>query len=226
MARSVLAPALLSGALLAASPAVAVTSITFAQFFQSSPGTPVTYSGGSGAATITGTFPALATVLAFGVPGVYPVAATISASTTGAIVLVGADLQQDGWAGTISFDLGGSNFLTAAFMGGNLSVTTGPTQSAGLVVSGTCGTMLCYTSDPGPLGVSGLTIGNFALSFSGIEAVGAPGTRFGPGGGTFVASVSGTFAGAIPEPATWALLVAGFGLVGVMARRRAQAAIA
>lgn len=220
MTRSVLVPALLSGALVVASPAAAVTPITFSQFFQADSSTPVTYSGGSGGATITGSFPAFANVLAFGVPGIYPVLATIDASTTGAIVHVGADFQQDGWAGTISFDLGGFNFLTAVFTDGNLSVTPGPTQSAGLVVSGSCGTTLCYTSDVPPLDVSGLTVGNFALSFSGIESLVAPGTRFGPGGGDFVASVSGTFAGAVPEPATWALLVAGFGLVGFAARRR------
>jgi hypothetical protein len=30
--------------------------------------------------------------------------------------------------------------------------------------------------------------------------------------------------GAVPEPATWAMMIAGFGLVGVMARRRARLA--
>lgn len=33
-------------------------------------------------------------------------------------------------------------------------------------------------------------------------------------------SVSGTIAGAVPEPATWAMLIMGFGLVGAAMRRR------
>ncbi|MCU0892685.1 MAG: PEPxxWA-CTERM sorting domain-containing protein [Sandarakinorhabdus sp.] len=49
---------------------------------------------------------------------------------------------------------------------------------------------------------------------------------FGPGGGTTI-SVSFVMdnltignAGAVPEPASWAMLIAGFGLVGATARRR------
>jgi hypothetical protein len=35
-----------------------------------------------------------------------------------------------------------------------------------------------------------------------------------------VTTVSGTFSGAIPEPATWALMILGFGGAGAMLRRR------
>ncbi|MFN7174747.1 MAG: PEPxxWA-CTERM sorting domain-containing protein [Thermaurantiacus tibetensis] len=38
--------------------------------------------------------------------------------------------------------------------------------------------------------------------------------------------VSLAIAGAVPEPATWAMLIAGFGLVGAAARRRRQAVVA
>ena len=52
---------------------------------------------------------------------------------------------------------------------------------------------------------------------------------FGPGGGT---SRSGSFAidnlsvGAVPEPASWAMLIAGFGVVGAAARRHRNAVAA
>ncbi|WP_448582801.1 hypothetical protein, partial [Thermaurantiacus sp.] len=64
-----LVPALAGVGLALASPAAAVTPITFAQFFQATSGKPVTYSGGSGGATLTGTFQALASVLGFGFLG-------------------------------------------------------------------------------------------------------------------------------------------------------------
>ncbi len=38
-------------------------------------------------------------------------------------------------------------------------------------------------------------------------------------GEDFTATVTGTFA-AVPEPQSWAMLIAGFGLIGVAARRR------
>lgn len=66
-------------------------------------------------------------------------------------------------------------------------------------------------------------------------AVGTTGTTFTRGPGTYelrligsttqTASYSGTldFSAAVPEPGTWALLLAGFGMVGYSMRRRNQA---
>ena len=42
----------------------------------------------------------------------------------------------------------------------------------------------------------------------------------GPGTGTLIPLINSTFPGNVPEPATWAMLVLGFGLVGGAARRR------
>jgi hypothetical protein len=51
---------------------------------------------------------------------------------------------------------------------------------------------------------------------------------FGTGtdGWGLVATFNGDFGGVIPEPATWAMMIAGFGLVGAAARRRRAAATA
>lgn len=44
--------------------------------------------------------------------------------------------------------------------------------------------------------------------------------------GDWALSIDGAFkAGAVPEPASWVMLIAGFGLVGVSMRRRAQQAV-
>ncbi|WP_448585488.1 PEPxxWA-CTERM sorting domain-containing protein [Thermaurantiacus sp.] len=46
------------------------------------------------------------------------------------------------------------------------------------------------------------------------------------GGGGWVAQTISRSGGVIPEPSTWAMLIAGFGLVGMAARRTRQAAAA
>ena len=59
-------------------------------------------------------------------------------------------------------------------------------------------------------------IGQFAREFNNA-AGGHPGGSGGSRWGTWIASVN---AGAVPEPATWAMMIAGFGLVGGAMRRR------
>ncbi len=83
---------------------------------------------------------------------------------------------------------------------------------------------LVYDLNGGPLG-DGTT-----LAIEGIGAS-APGLLFaiGPGPvalcgtGSVCGTIEGPAAGVIPEPGTWALLIAGFGLVGAAARRRRPA---
>jgi hypothetical protein len=59
--------------------------------------------------------------------------------------------------------------------------------------------------------VNTLTLNNFAVRYQGIE-----------GNGFRDGSASGL--AAVPEPATWAMMIGGFGLVGAVARRRPRSA--
>lgn len=59
----------------------------------------------------------------------------------------------------------------------------------------------------------------YAIGGSAPNGDGHFGSTTNPG---YVGRVSGT----VPEPASWAMLIAGFGLVGIAARRRAKAAAA
>jgi hypothetical protein len=49
------------------------------------------------------------------------------------------------------------------------------------------------------------------------------GLTIGSASGVFLSAAGGGGAGGVPEPATWAMLIAGFGLVGAAARRRRRA---
>lgn len=48
----------------------------------------------------------------------------------------------------------------------------------------------------------------------------------GPGTGTLIALVDSSFPTAVPEPATWAMMLGGFGLVGASLRRRSRSVVA
>lgn len=66
------------------------------------------------------------------------------------------------------------------------------------------------------------------VSFTGLSLSGGSHTvefQQQPGNWAFISEVS-FFGNAVPEPATWALMIAGFGMVGAAARRRNHARIA
>ncbi|MFN3370372.1 MAG: PEPxxWA-CTERM sorting domain-containing protein [Sphingomonadaceae bacterium] len=200
-------------------PAQATT--TFAQFIQLAPGKPFVHTGGDGGANFAAITGTVLGVLDFGPLGFYGVDLAFNASSSGSIIDTGFTWEQGGWNGSLLFTSGSTNVLTVTFTDATLSITKGPggNQSGSLIGSGICGTDVCFSSDV--LSVNNLYFNNFALSFSGIQRPqGGGGIAYGANGGNFIASGSGTFAGAIPEPATWALMIAGFGLVGAAARRR------
>lgn len=62
-------------------------------------------------------------------------------------------------------------------------------------------------------------IGEYALPFN-DAAGGHPGGTGGSRWGTWISEINVGAPAAVPEPATWAMMIAGFGLVGAMARRR------
>jgi hypothetical protein len=201
-------------------PAQATT--TFAQFIQLAPGKPFVHTGGDGGASFAAITGAVLGVLDFGPLGVHNVNLAFNAGSSGSIIDTGLTWEQGGWSGSLVFTQGTTNYLTVNFTGATLSITKGPggNQSGSLFGSGICGTDVCFSSDV--LSVNDLVFNNFSLSFSGIQRRGGGNAvAYGSSGGDFVASGGGTFAGApIPEPATWALMISGFGLVGAAARRR------
>jgi len=72
----------------------------------------------------------------------------------------------------------------------------------------------------------GSVMGSGSFSFSPVEAGTYTALVFGDPGGAFNAGSYGiTVAAAVPEAETWALLMVGLGLVGMVARRRDQKAL-
>jgi hypothetical protein len=100
-------------------------------------------------------------------------------------------------------------------LAGSISATNfGPYNIVGLTVTLQDSTFAVIGTDssPGMFSFSGLAAGNYALNVLGY----ATGTSGGIYGGSIVATT-------VPEPETYALMLAGLGIVGfVAARRRSQ----
>lgn len=130
--------------------------------------------------------------------------------------------------------LAGSNLLTGTFNNTLLSGTRG-TNSAGISGS-TPGAVITYTSDF--MDFSGTNQRNFSMNLTSVNPflntasspvnTGTPTSAI----NTFRAVAGGSFSSdpapvvtAVPEPGTWALMIAGMGMVG-FARRRRQITVA
>ncbi|MDO6413158.1 PEPxxWA-CTERM sorting domain-containing protein [Sphingomonas sp. BIUV-7] len=197
---------------IAAAPASAVTILQF---------------GGSGG-TVTATNPTATstaintTDLAVGVTllqngSAQPAYFSLSALSSG---LASSGFGQVGqnFSGTFTINTGlglsGTNLLSGSF--NNIAMLWGNTTTAQLSSGSTASfafTSAVITSLASPLGLS--------LSFSDVtpDLHIENGTLAG-----FRASVSGTFSGSpVPEPASWAMMVGGFGLLGATMRRRRPA---
>ena len=202
--RKVLGAAALAAALIA-SPTFAATT-TFAQYKQIGGTDTISFSGGN-------TLSSSGFVVEFDYLDVMPPAldgpinAIMSLSATGAP-----------YSGTMSFLRQGdnANLLTVTFGGALLS---------GL---GGASTFLDSVPGAGPVSFSSDFLDfstsaerNFSLAFSGLtNPFGSP---------SWTADSTGTFAsdsregpggGGVPEPATWGLMIVGFGGVGMLLRRR------
>lgn len=175
------------------------------------------------------------------VSGFLPLAATLSNFSLSASVPTvtglssGSPFSISGVSGTFSFMaqspvtaglVTGVNLLSAIFTNATLSGTIGG-SSITLSGNSTSGT-LTYTSDF--LDFTDINTTAFSLTGNTAAAIGlASSGRI----NNFRASVNGNFASnpppvipRVPEPETWAMLVLGFGLVGVAARRRKSVILA
>lgn len=122
------------------------------------------------------------------------------------------------WSGTISFlrVSDGANLLTLSFTGATLAGAGG----SGALFGSTPGGTVSYTSDF--LDFTGQTAGDFSLSLSGISPDFGASFWSGDSVGTF-ASDTGGGGNVVPEPATWVMMILGFGGVGALMRRRREA---
>lgn len=121
-------------------------------------------------------------------------------------------------SGVISFTRvsDGKNLLTLNFANATLVGSGG----AGALFGSTPGSTVTYTSDF--IDFSDATVGDFGIAMSGIMPGFGSAFWTGDSVGTF-ASDAGGIGAEVPEPATWAMMIMGFGGIGAMIRRRRNA---
>ncbi len=69
-------------------------------------------------------------------------------------------------------------------------------------------------------GASGAAFASLNGMLYGVNLTTGAASQIGSIGGNNVQGVTGLTAGAVPEPASWAMLITGFGLIGTTMRRR------
>ncbi len=213
-----------------ATPASATT--TFAQFTQTLPGKRIfTYTNSTGTTKAKlGTVSGSNTVFVSDLGTlISPSIAKVSlVGTASALPTVGSNITQL-FSGTMTFTLlvpqlgmsgPSTNALTVNFIDALFIASPGASAPT-LQSSSSSGSVITYTSDFADL--TTFTAADFALSFSGSSKVlNMAGLRL----PNFQVSGTGTFAGesAVPEPASWALMLGGFGLMGAAMRSGRKAA--
>ncbi|GGI90581.1 hypothetical protein GCM10007973_28600 [Polymorphobacter multimanifer] len=120
----------------------------------------------------------------------------------------------------------GTNLLSGVFNGASLNGTIGETTGA-FRASTIGGATITYSSDF--LDFSDVIDSDFSLALTAVTNAFAPNGN--PGLAGFRATIGGQFSSEpvpafIPEPGTWAMLILGFGMVGISARRRQKVAVA
>lgn len=220
------AGAALAAALLA-TPALAVdlNSVTFAQYTQISSDKVVQYGATASGNTLSIVrAPVYFVINAFGPLSFTPTILSMSGSSAAQITNNGPQFQQVGWNGSMNFG-DGTNYLTVNFANATFSFDTSGGSAS--LISSDPSHPITYTSNV--LALPAFTFKNFSLAFTAITP---PFLVSSNGYGTpFSANTAGSFAGstdidpnAIPEPASWAMMLLGFGAVGTMARRRSSMA--
>ncbi len=115
----------------------------------------------------------------------------------------------------ITFHVAPGSFIRQIDLSVDNSTVGGVFQPAAIKIDGV-DTPFVHLA-PGTFGVIGITGLGLAGTTHTIELDQQPGDW------VFVSEIA--FSGSVPEPATWTLLVAGFGVVGVVSRRRGVAAV-
>lgn len=210
---------------LTATPALAAvnSSVTFGQFTQQSSIKIARYDSIMGGNSLTiAPAPVFFVISAFGPLGFYPTTITMAASSMAAVTSLGPQFQQLGWSGNIRFGDGATNYLNVNFS--NATFSFDGTGGSASLISTDPSNPISYTSNV--LNLPVFDFKDFSLAFTALTPAFTVATS---GYGTpFDANIAGSFAGsdselnpdAIPEPSAWAMLLAGFGLVGITARRR------
>jgi PEP-CTERM motif len=210
---------------LAATPALAVDSgsVTFAQFTQQSATKIARYDSIAGGNSLTiAQSPVFFVISAFGPLGFYPTTMAMTATSMAAVTSLGPQFQQLGWNGNVRFGDGATNYLDVAFS--NATFSFDGTGGSASLISTDPGNPISYTSNV--LNLPAFDLKDFSLAFTALTpsfSVAANGY-----GSPFEANIAGSFAGSdgeggtggVPEPSAWVMLLAGFGLVGITARRR------
>jgi len=228
----------LAGVIMTAAPASAAVE-TFASYTQKTLGNTIQWSKGAHTLTKVGTQNVSFNYLLPQISYLNPLDAkfTLSLTGTGPATNAGGYLIQSNLSGSFSFIYQGSGFtIGSTFYGNGTNLLSGTlTQatiggqsggtSAGVSASTGSGGALTYTSDV-------LTFANnnfdFALSLTQVNPF-----LFADAGqalNSFRAASTGSFSSdprptvnalpPVPEPATWAMMIAGFGLVGGSLRQR------
>lgn len=157
---------------------------------------------------------------------------TASATTLGGPNTAGTIISQGGIGGSFSFISAApftqgcigscTNLLSATFTNGQVTGSIGGSTASLQLNSGAGGT-LTFTSDFLDFGLTTLRDVSFSLSGLSNAISVAPGKSLqstrGVAGASFSSDPAPLLNG-VPEPQEWALLVAGFGLVGFSLRRR------
>lgn len=222
-------------AAVASVPAAAIT--TFATFTPTSNAANINFTGGAGGTGVVSSAPGSAVTFRFldaaGTTSVFDVGATFNflASTVGGIVAGGLGIAP-ATTGTASFTSTGAvnynghtgtNLLTAVFRGGAFSGLIG--GSVASYVNSQPPSNVTFTSDF--IDFSQTTARDISIAINAINPLISGSSSGlssfdGTASGNFGANLSaGSGSGVVPEPAAWAMMVAGFGLVGAMTRRRA-----
>ncbi len=170
---------------------------------------------------------------------------TFNATASGVATTASNFIFQNNLSGTFSFTnvnaitvgsntyAAGSNLLSATFNNTGIAGQRNST-SAGVTAATAFGATITYTSDF--IDFSSTTDRDFSLSLTSVQSP----LNATPTGGTpnralrtFRGLSTGSFSSdpapivtAVPEPASWALMIAGFGMVGLATRRRRRRIVA